>query len=69
MNRMGYHGAPWSSLKAKTVKMVRGHLILIIANAGVIYLAMSGWNYYDIRYFILWHDNYFARGRIFEVYA
>lgn len=53
----------------KIVKLLREHLTLIIANFIAIYLTISGWNYYDVRYFIAWYKEYFTTGKILEIYT
>lgn len=63
----------WSSqliaLKVKVKNFVKNYLYILVANIVVLYLALAGWNYYDVRYFISWHDEYFAVNRILEVYT
>lgn len=51
------------------VEKIKKHVPLVIANVLILYLSISGWNYYDVRYFIRWHDEYFAKGRVFEIYT
>lgn len=34
-----------------------------------LYLVACCWNPYDVKYFITWHNEYFAKGRLLEVYT
>ena len=42
---------------------------IIVANIVVFALAVSGWNYYDVRYFINYWFDYFKEGRLLEIYS
>jgi hypothetical protein len=44
-------------------------LAIVLASVLVLEAAISGWNYYDIRYFIGWYTKYFKTGQILEIYA
>ncbi|MEM0031684.1 MAG: hypothetical protein QXM43_03725 [Desulfurococcaceae archaeon] len=65
--------ATWRSLnillKNKVKTPVKNHLYLLIANVVAVYLVIAGWNYYDVRYFISWYDDFFAKNKILEVYT
>lgn len=50
-------------------RFARTHWAVILVNAVSIYLAACCWNPYDVRYFITWHNEYFAQGRLLEVYT
>lgn len=63
----------WKSLnkllKARARSFCKNYLYLLIANIIAIYLMLAGWNYYDVRYFISWYDDYFAKNKVLEVYT
>ncbi|MCY0868071.1 MAG: hypothetical protein OWQ48_02420 [Desulfurococcus sp.] len=43
---------------------------VIAANVVLLVLAVSEWNYYDVRYFVnYWFEDYFLKGRFFEIYS
>ncbi|MGC8982795.1 MAG: glycosyltransferase 87 family protein [Desulfurococcaceae archaeon] len=42
---------------------------VIIANALAIYLSVCCWNPYDVKYFIEWYEEFYAKGRLLEVYS
>jgi hypothetical protein len=44
-------------------------VILIIVTILISWLTLSGWNYYDVRYFLRWYEEYFKPGRILEIYT
>jgi uncharacterized membrane protein len=44
-------------------------LVLIPASILVLWSAIVGWNYYDVRYFIAWYEKYFQPGRILDIYT
>jgi len=51
------------------VRVVRREWRIIVANIIALMLAVSGWNYYDVRYFVNYWYTYFTEGRIFEIYS
>ncbi|MEM4717610.1 MAG: glycosyltransferase family 87 protein [Desulfurococcaceae archaeon] len=53
----------------KTILFIKNHFILLIMNILTIYISISGWNYYDIRYFIAWYEEYFKTGKLLEIYS
>lgn len=58
-----------TSTGSKLVRLLKEHTVLVIADIVAVYLSLSGWNYYDVKYFIAWHDEYFVNGRILDVYS
>lgn len=48
---------------------IKTHLVLLAMDAFIIYISISGWNYYDIRYFIAWYEEYVKTGRLLEIYS
>lgn len=52
-----------------TWKSIRKHSLFIVIQILLLYLIISGWNYYDVRYFIKWYEEYVATGRLLEVYT
>ncbi|ADV65345.1 glycosyltransferase 87 family protein [Desulfurococcus mucosus] len=48
---------------------VRREWRIILANALALLLAVSGWNYYDVRYFINYWFDYFKEGRPLDIYS
>jgi len=57
------------SIMQKTISARRKPVILIIVTILVFWLTLSGWNYYDVRYFLRWYEEYFKPGRILDVYT
>uniref|UniRef100_A0A7C2FHJ4 DUF2029 domain-containing protein n=1 Tax=Thermosphaera aggregans TaxID=54254 RepID=A0A7C2FHJ4_9CREN len=47
---------------------LKNHVEIVVANLVCILLAISSWNYYDVRYFLEWYA-YFSTGRLLYVYA
>ncbi|MEM1618364.1 MAG: hypothetical protein QXE77_02280 [Desulfurococcaceae archaeon] len=56
-------------LAGKIIDVLRRNWPIILANAVSLYLSVSHWNPYDVRYFIMWYDKYFSQGRLLEVYT
>lgn len=50
-------------------KAVAENWQIILANTIAIILAAGFWNPYDVKYFIKWHDDYFAKGKLLDVYT
>ncbi|MGB9827236.1 MAG: hypothetical protein ACPLSM_01800 [Thermosphaera sp.] len=47
---------------------LKNHVEIVVANVICVLLAISSWNYYDVRYFLEWYA-YFSSGRLLYVYA
>jgi uncharacterized membrane protein len=47
---------------------LKNNIEIVVANIICVLLAISSWNYYDVRYFLEWYT-YFASGRLLYVYA
>jgi len=43
--------------------------VVLLTSILVFLCALSGWNYYDVRYFIEWYTRYFQRGLLLDIYA
>jgi len=56
-------------IRAGVVRVIRREWRIIVANIIALVLAVSGWNYYDVRYFVNYWYTYFTEGRIFEIYS
>jgi len=56
-------------LMQKTIFTRRKLAIPIITTTLVCWLTLSGWNYYDVRYFLRWYEEYFKPARILDIYT
>jgi len=56
-------------IRAGVARVIRREWRIIIANIIALISAVSGWNYYDVRYFVNYWYTYFTEGRIFEIYS
>lgn len=66
--RMGVFRTKLSSISNKLYARLN-ILVLVPASMAVLWSAVVGWNYYDVRYFIAWYEKYFQPGRILDIYA
>ncbi|MEM3925963.1 MAG: glycosyltransferase 87 family protein, partial [Desulfurococcaceae archaeon] len=56
-------------MKRSLVSFITNYWKLVLANIIAFYFAYSGWNYYDVRYFLNWYDNYFKTNMLFHIYT
>ncbi|MCC6054722.1 MAG: hypothetical protein LM589_05350 [Thermosphaera sp.] len=53
----------------RLLALFKSYADIIITSVLATYIAIIGWNYYDVSYFIGWYNEYFKTGRLLEVYT